>query len=432
MTGFGITCESAAQTAKTDLTQSALAAKSPADQATALNELVRSAWKDRKCAQASVSLEKTYDNGNGGWLVNCNGETDYWVTVPATGGGVIALPCIVARQAGVDCYANLRDASDAASCDANVKSLDRIIRSCTAIIRSGRFTSKADVLSVVYEVRGTAFVKYNAFDAALADFDQAVSLWPNNLEHLYNRAVTLERMGKYDQAIPDLDKILLAKPDQWNASYQRGYAFLKKGDYKRAIDDFDQVLRVNPGLEQAVSQRAAALQAFQAGKQAPPSAPQANRPHEEAAEGPNEKAAYCMEVSFGFTQQLTGMVSTFKQAREKASSPPGDAAKLAADQKKLDASIVEGERQRSKWAGITTAFTNYLQQHGLFQNKSLIQTMSAKAGKDQREVQETRQDCVRTCGAGDMACRTACEVKVVSLPTSQRMKRCEQLAQDIK
>src|SRR4029077_10728770 len=53
------------------------------------------------------SLEKTYNDGGGGWLVLCDEGQDYWVAVfgnrPKSAGW--GLPCILARQSGTDCYA---------------------------------------------------------------------------------------------------------------------------------------------------------------------------------------------------------------------------------------------------------------------------------------------------------------------------------------
>jgi hypothetical protein len=96
-----------AQMGSIDPAQSDLVKKPPAEQSAILAEAVRGAWKGRTCTSPKVSLEKTYNDGGGGWLVLCDEGQDYWVAVfgnrPKSAVGV--LPCILARQSGTDCYA---------------------------------------------------------------------------------------------------------------------------------------------------------------------------------------------------------------------------------------------------------------------------------------------------------------------------------------
>ena len=52
--------------------QSDLVKKPAVEQAASLAALIRGAWKGHKCANAQVSLEKTYNDRSGGWLVLCD------------------------------------------------------------------------------------------------------------------------------------------------------------------------------------------------------------------------------------------------------------------------------------------------------------------------------------------------------------------------
>jgi tetratricopeptide (TPR) repeat protein len=181
-----------------------------------LAEVVRKTLPNRKCSQARVSLEKTFDGGMGGWLVQCEEGQDYWVMMPAESGkAAIALPCILARAtAGVDCYANLRSVlpEHVAQC-AESPFPDRVIGACTAIIQSGQAADKPAALAIVYGQRGVAFGRYQEIDLALADFDRAVALSPTDVTVRYNRAFALEQKGDFDQAVRDLDQALRLKPD---------------------------------------------------------------------------------------------------------------------------------------------------------------------------------------------------------------------------
>lgn len=93
--------------------QSDLVRRSSAEQGALLANIVHESAPSWKCGQAQASLEKTYKEGSGGWLVQCAEGQDYWVLVPSeTGKAATTLPCILARtMSGTNCYANFHTAS---------------------------------------------------------------------------------------------------------------------------------------------------------------------------------------------------------------------------------------------------------------------------------------------------------------------------------
>jgi tetratricopeptide (TPR) repeat protein len=197
-----------------------------------LAEVVRGAWKGRSCTSPKVSLEKTYNDGSGGWLVLCDEGQDYWALVfDRTKSTVTVLPCILARRSGTDFYGNLRTIlpEDIKQCAPPSGSLDRVIRSWTAVIQSHRFDDRPDVLHVAYMFRAVAFGGYQQLDLAIADFDKAVALQPARFETRFNRAVTLERKGEFDQALNDLAKVIEARPDDQNVLFERTYKACQRG-----------------------------------------------------------------------------------------------------------------------------------------------------------------------------------------------------------
>ena len=246
-----------AETGSIDIAQSELVKKPASEQAAILAEPVRGVSKGRSCTSPKVSLEKTANDGGGGWLVSCDEGQDYWVAVFGAGPKprIGVLPCMLARQSGIECYANLRTVlpGDFKQCGMPSDLLDPVIRSCTTIIQSHQYDGRADKLSLMYSFRALKF--------RIADFDKAVALEPSNYGIRFNRAVTLERKGDLDQALNDLAKVIEAKPNDQNMLFERGYVYLKKGDYDRAIADFDKVLAGNPRHEKAINARAEAAKA---------------------------------------------------------------------------------------------------------------------------------------------------------------------------
>jgi len=63
---------------------------------------------------------------------------------------------------------------------------DLIINGCTAVIESGKFTGKD--LANIFNSRGNAYAMKREFDRAIADYDQAIRLAPNNPGPFMNRA----------------------------------------------------------------------------------------------------------------------------------------------------------------------------------------------------------------------------------------------------
>jgi tetratricopeptide (TPR) repeat protein len=422
-----------AQMATIDTLQSVLVKKPVAEQSAILAEVIRGAWKGRNCASPKVSLEKTYNDGGGGWLVLCEEGQDYWALVgDRAKSAAMALPCILARQSGTDCYANLRTIlpEDIKQCAPPSGSLDRVIRSCTAIIQSHQFDNRPDVLHLGYVFRATAFGGYQQLDLAVADFDKAVALQPANIDTRYNRAVALERKGELDQALVDLAKVLEGRPNDLNGLYERGYVYLRKGEYDRAIGDFDQILRINPQFDQAIRGRAEAMKA----KDNPPSPKVAAIETKSFPTASEEQAAYCLEASFGYTQQLTRLLAVLRGNREKGqtllggpSLSPSEKAQLGAQMAALDNSIAANDAERKAWESKLGVFTAYMQKNGLFGNSNLITSMSGQVRKDQEAVRSTYNACLRACAPNDASCRGTCDEKANSSDASKRMLRCTEV-----
>jgi tetratricopeptide (TPR) repeat protein len=84
-------------------------------------------------------------------------------------------------------------------------------------------------------------------DISVRGCTRTIERWPNHADAYYFRGLAYFQKGEYDQAIADYDQALRLKPDQDSAYNNRGHAYLEKGQYDRAIADYDQALRLNPG-----------------------------------------------------------------------------------------------------------------------------------------------------------------------------------------
>ena len=451
-------------------TQSEILKLPEAEQSTRLAEVVRRTQQNRKCARARVSLEKTVDNGPGGWLVQCEEGQDYWLVIPVEAKkAAVALPCILARAtAQTDCYANFRTTQpDSVKQCMQSPFPDRMISACTAIIQSGRLAEKPEALAFTYDARAKAFSQYRQFDLALSDFDRAVALHPNDKDVLFNRAVTFERKGDFDSAIKDLNEVLRSKPDHALARHERGYVYLQKKDYDRAIEDLNQAVRLKPDNAKAYRDRGQAYRAKGElakadadqqkageldpgiGRPAPQAALPAQPPLPQTSPAPakgelsaaDKQAAYCMEASFGYARQHTGLVSLLREnlkaveaLREKPGLSPADRAQIDAKLKSTTDSIATNDATGKRWNAHVIVFMDYLKRRGLLQGAGpgLIAQTSQEVSKDQQAVADTYSSCLRLCKPDSAACKNACNDKAESSEPRKRMQRCEQIVTSFK
>ena len=106
-----------------------------------------------------------------------------------------------------------------------------------------------------YICRANILRHLEEYDRAIADFDEAQRLDPDNADIYRNRAIAWGITGEYDKAIADLtEAIRLTDANRSPAHriakakcyYGRGLAWSSKGDQDRAIADFTQAIRFDP------------------------------------------------------------------------------------------------------------------------------------------------------------------------------------------
>jgi tetratricopeptide (TPR) repeat protein/membrane protease YdiL (CAAX protease family) len=100
--------------------------------------------------------------------------------------------------------------------------------------------------AALYYNRGLAHHRKNNLAQALADAEEAVRLNPDLVDVFYLRGTVHQARGDLDEAVRDYDEALRRQPDSLGARHNRAGLYLHRGDAQRAIDDYTIVLRRRP------------------------------------------------------------------------------------------------------------------------------------------------------------------------------------------
>jgi tetratricopeptide (TPR) repeat protein len=96
------------------------------------------------------------------------------------------------------------------------------------------------------------------YDRAIADFDAALKIDPENLHAHLNRATARDCKKDYDGALADANEALRLDPHSAVAYNNRGHAWYGKGEHEKAIADYDKAIQLDPKYAMAVKNRAMA------------------------------------------------------------------------------------------------------------------------------------------------------------------------------
>ncbi len=129
------------------------------------------------------------------------------------------------------------------------------IAACTKIINSGKIHHPHE--GDYYATRGAAYYATNQYDAALADYNKALTFQQNG-EFYFQRALVLLAKAEIDKAKADLATVIKLRSDFSPAYFIRGLIGYQASDYKSAIADFDAAIKTRPTYYQAIFARGVA------------------------------------------------------------------------------------------------------------------------------------------------------------------------------
>jgi len=95
--------------------------------------------------------------------------------------------------------------------------------------------------------RGAALGELKRHKKALADFNRCLQMQPEDPTTLRNRALALANLKQHEDALADLNRSLELRPDHPTTLTSRGAAFIHLKRYEQALADFDRALELQPG-----------------------------------------------------------------------------------------------------------------------------------------------------------------------------------------
>jgi tetratricopeptide (TPR) repeat protein len=107
--------------------------------------------------------------------------------------------------------------------------------------------------------RGTELLNQGDFHGAIASYDNAIKIKPDDYEAWNNRGNARFNLGRFEDAIASYDNAIKIKPDFHEAWYNRGMALGNLGRLEDAIGSYDNAIKIKPDFHQAGNNRGVAL-----------------------------------------------------------------------------------------------------------------------------------------------------------------------------
>ncbi len=106
-----------------------------------------------------------------------------------------------------------------------------------------------------YYYRGLIHAQREEFQAALNDFNQALSINPHLVEAYAARGTTYVSLGRPITALEDFNKALEMKPDDAETLVNRGHAYMLLNMHDLALADFNRAIELDSSLVAAYFNR---------------------------------------------------------------------------------------------------------------------------------------------------------------------------------
>ena len=116
-------------------------------------------------------------------------------------------------------------------------------------------SKQAPNLIATLQQRGTAYTNEKKFPEAIADFNEALKMKPNDPGIYERRAYVEMKMNDLDKAFADYSEASRLNPNEVRYYLYRGYIYEKKGDIKKSMADTEKALKLDKHNAEALSRK---------------------------------------------------------------------------------------------------------------------------------------------------------------------------------
>ncbi|MFN6526482.1 tetratricopeptide repeat-containing serine protease family protein [Nostoc sp. ChiSLP03a] len=129
----------------------------------------------------------------------------------------------------------------------------------TEVVKQAEITQKSEDF---WNEGNNYFVKQK-YKEAIASYDKAVAIKPDDHLAWNNRGVSLANLQRYSEAIASYDKAVAIKPDDQDAWHSRGISLDNLKRYSEAIASYDKAIAIKPDYHLAWHNRGVSLERLQ-------------------------------------------------------------------------------------------------------------------------------------------------------------------------
>ena len=112
---------------------------------------------------------------------------------------------------------------------------------------------------LILNSRGTVLRELKRFPEALDDLNAVIALRPDFSEAFNNRGNVLQDIERYEEALLDYEKAIALRPDNAGAFTNRGNLYKQLNQYDQALTDYDKAIALEPNHSEAVYNRGTTL-----------------------------------------------------------------------------------------------------------------------------------------------------------------------------
>jgi predicted O-linked N-acetylglucosamine transferase (SPINDLY family) len=119
--------------------------------------------------------------------------------------------------------------------------------------------SRPDFFDAFY-LLGEVQAGLGKIDAALANYERALEIWPNAARAHHGRGVLLEKLKRYEEALANYERALSLRPNFSAALFSRGNLLQAQGRLAEALASYNRAIELRPDFVLALYNRGRVLQ----------------------------------------------------------------------------------------------------------------------------------------------------------------------------